>query len=97
MGGLARCWILDGLQRTTALGAFIDGKLPVFGDYYFSELVESNVLSHSCTLNIEVFKFADHVEAAEFYIKLNKGITHSDADIKRAEDFIKSQEGVISA
>jgi hypothetical protein len=85
----SRCWILDGLQRTTALIDFIDGKFKIFdGKVTMQDLKEAQVIP-STTIGIQIFTFNSHVEAAEFYVKLNKGITHSEEDIQRALDYIE--------
>jgi hypothetical protein len=90
----ARCWILDGLQRTTALIDFIDGKFKIFdGKVTFQDLIDAKVMRS--VIGVQIFTFATHVEAAEFYVQINKGITHSDEDIQRALDFIKANDADI--
>lgn len=86
-GYMARSYILDGLQRITALFSFIDGNFDIFdGQVSFADLVEHKLSRQ--TINLEVFTFDSHAEAAQFYIDINRGITHSDADIERAVNFI---------
>lgn len=87
----SRCWILDGLQRTTALTDFIDGKFKIFGGQVtLQDLIDAKAMRS--VIGVQIFTFASHVEAAEFYVQINKGITHSDEDIQRALDFIKAGE-----
>lgn len=87
----SRCWILDGLQRTTALTDFIDGKFKIFGGQVtLQDLMDAKAMRS--VVGVQIFTFASHVEAAEFYVQINKGITHSDKDIQRALDFIKVGE-----
>lgn len=89
VGGLARCWILDGLQRLTALTDFINGEFKIFDNSIgFDSLLEAG-LTRNAVIHLEVFTFKNDNEAAEFYIQLNRGITHSKEDIERAEQFIE--------
>ncbi len=86
-GCMARSYILDGLQRITALFSFINGDFNIFdGQVSFADLVEYKLSRQ--IINLEVFTFGSHAEAAQFYIDINRGITHSDADIERAVNFI---------
>jgi hypothetical protein len=82
----SRCWILDGLQRVTAVTEFIEGKFKVFNDTVDYAMFES--LNKMCLFGIQIYTFEDDIEAASFYIQMNKGITHSEQDILRAVNFI---------
>lgn len=87
--GQSRCWILDGLQRITAILKFIDGDFNLFDGQLSFEDAWSEHLIRRAMVNLEIFTFDDDIEAAQFYVQLNKGITHSEKDIQRALDFIK--------
>lgn len=90
-----RKWILDGLQRVTAINRFLtDASFSVKspqGPFTCAELRASTkgerVPSTGC---VEVTKihFATHKDACRHYIDINRGITHSAADIARAEAFL---------
>lgn len=80
-----QCLILDGLQRTTAIKSFISGYFTVFDGLTFQDCINNHI---NPLIRLEIFKFKTHQEACQFYIDINKGITHSDADIQRAVDFI---------
>lgn len=84
LGLLSDCYILDGLQRITAIHAFITGKFTVFGKTY-QELVDDLIITGtSMPITIKVFSFTSEAEAINFYIDINKGMTHSNEDIERA-------------
>lgn len=90
---LAECYILDGLQRTTAMCRFLNGEYPVFNDMYFSDINSTRVLGGH-NLKLRVYTFSSHVEACEFYIQMNKNITHSPEDLLSANKFLEnSNEG----
>lgn len=93
-GGLARCWILDGLQRLTAIAAFMNDEFKIFDTAYYSDLERGGGILRNGLLHIEIFTFEDDVEAARFYIQLNRGVTHSEADIERALRFIEAKREV---
>ena len=88
--GYQKCKIIDGLQRTTAIKDFAQGKFKIFGDSISFNDVCSERLGGMMT--IEIFHFETEKEACQFYIDVNKGITHSDADIQRAVDFLETKE-----
>ncbi len=99
LGSLSESKILDGLQRITAIADFIEGRFKVFdGEFSFQELSDSRIICRTAMLgNLKVYTFNTELEAVNFYIKINKGITHSNEDILRAEDYLASinapQEG----
>ncbi|MGD1524204.1 DUF262 domain-containing protein [Vibrio owensii] len=82
----SQCFMLDGQQRSYSLVDWMNGKFKVF-DCYFSEINHRAVMGHG-RISIEIYNFKSHVEACEFYIKMNRGITHSDKDIERALNYI---------
>lgn len=84
----SRCWILDGLQRTTAIKSFISGYFTVFDGLTFQDCINNHI---NPLIRLEIFKFKTHQEACQFYIDINKGITHSDVDIQRAVEFLEKQ------
>lgn len=86
---LGECFILDGLQRLTALSAFHSGEFPVFDELYWSNMNSGGVFPR-LRLTVNIFQFKSDREACEFYIQMNKGITHSEDDLKTAYDFLKT-------
>jgi len=94
------CLIHDGLQRTTAVSNFFTDP-----DFYFEtdigrvyrqdylDVMPRQKISKDIILQVNIYRFKNHVEACEHYIQINKGITHSDEDIKRAEDWLKKNRG----
>lgn len=82
------CMILDGLQRLTALHAFITGKFTVFG-YTYHELVSFPAMRMNLlTIKLSDYTFLTEIDAVEFYIAMNENITHSPSDIQRAKDYL---------
>ncbi|MCY9864992.1 DUF262 domain-containing protein [Vibrio coralliirubri] len=92
------CFILDGLQRMTAVSRFFverDMEFPLpDGRLITSEEIFAEGDRHSfwgnTPFDIKVFHFESHLEAVDFYIEFNENITHSPADILRAKEFRKS-------
>lgn len=86
---LGDCSVLDGLQRLTAIAAYHSGEFPVFGDLYWSD-VNSGGIFPRLQLIVEIFQFASDRDACEFYIQMNKGITHSEDDLITAYQFLEN-------
>lgn len=84
---VSTCELLDGLQRMTALSLFLDGKLRVFGEYSVKEYPLALLKRNH--LNVRVYDFATLQEAVQFYIDMNRNITHSPTDIEKAEKYIR--------
>ena len=87
--------ILDGLQRTTAILDFIDGKIKPFG-FTFSELNKDNQLrKFRVKLTISIYRFNALSEVGSFYIEMNENITHSKKDIQKAKDWFLDKSNTI--
>jgi hypothetical protein len=82
-----RTFILDGWQRISALVRFLMGDLTVYGGHTFKQLNAAKAINN-LVMGIKIFTFADHKSACRFYIDMNRGITHSEADIVRAERYL---------
>lgn len=80
--------ILDGLQRATAIYDFHKGKVKPFG-LTLKELKDNRVIGMCTTISFRVLVFKTEIEAVEFYIDMNKGISHSKADIVKAEKYLE--------
>lgn len=84
------CFILDGLQRLTALQDWFDGKFPVYEDIWFKDLAHLRRAPFvDCRMALVVHRFDTMQECVNFYIDINKGISHSEEDIKRATDYLE--------
>lgn len=81
------CNILDGLQRLTALKAFIDGEIPLFGEYYYADVIKGGGVGNK-VIPLVIYEFPSHRAACEFYIAMNKNITHSPQDLETAYKFL---------
>lgn len=83
------CMVLDGLQRLTAIHDFITGKLTVFG-YTYDELIKHRSMRMNLiTIKLADYTFSSEIEAVKFYIDINEGVTHSEADINRAKVYLQ--------
>lgn len=79
------CFILDGLQRITAIHKFVTGEIKAFGATY-SDLVEQRILSNvRCRVKVNIYTFPEEKDAIGFYIAMNENITHSKEDIEKAK------------
>jgi len=78
-------YCLDGQQRTTSLIKFVSNELSLFGGMHFNDI--KKLISRSL-VQYQVFAFDSHKDACRFYIDINRGITHSEADILKAEKFL---------
>jgi hypothetical protein len=85
--------IIDGLQRTTAMLDFFNGKVKPFG-YTYSDLKSSMHLFSSHNLGIKIYTFSTWEEVGRFYIDMNENITHSKADIQKAKDWFLAEHGI---
>jgi hypothetical protein len=84
--------IIDGLQRTTALIDFFEGRVKPFG-YSYSEL-EKYIGHFPSNIAIKIYTFDTWEEVGRFYIDMNENITHSSEDIQKAKDWFLSEHGI---
>lgn len=79
------CQILDGLQRITAIMAFIKGNFKIMG-YSFNEMVDNKLLMIvKPKFILDILTFDTIANAIKFYIDMNENITHSKDDIDKAK------------
>lgn len=97
------CKILDGLQRISALirlvldHSFMIPTKPVSNTIEERDLISSydffnspelaNKLFQNARISIKIYEFESEADAVDFYISINKGCTHSEADIKKALEY----------
>jgi hypothetical protein len=81
------CSIIDGLQRTTSMGAFHSGEFKIFGEFDINDVLESPMLGR-IRIDLSIYSFNSPHEAVDFYIKMNKGITHSESDLESAYAYL---------
>jgi len=95
-------FILDGLQRLTAIQNFLKGELRIFGEVssngkgynYFEIITTPELLSIKYLINrcnnilFDRYEFEDLREVIEFYIETNENISHSPEDIQKAKDYL---------
>ncbi len=82
---------VDGLQRFSAIKAFIHDELMVFGSF-FSEFEDSIRLSNTVRIHINDLKTKK--EVLLWYLQMNAGGTpHSPAEINRIKEMYEKEEG----
>lgn len=87
------CGIIDGQQRVSALQDWFEDKFPIFGDIYYSQLSHLRRAPFTaCRMSLVIHNFKTLLEAVQFYIDINEGISHSEADILKAKNYLKSLE-----
>ena len=75
---------LDGLQRLTAMRAFMGGQLRVFGGLSADDLAKSPFDPFRYYWQAEVFDFTWRKDLLQFYLDLNSGgVVHSPEELKR--------------
>ena len=79
--------VLDGLQRSTAWVDFTENKFTVFDGLNFDDIKGMSLLNH-VRCHLQCFVFNTEREACAYYIDMNRGFTHSEADIARAERYM---------
>lgn len=80
-------FVLDGLQRITAIIDFMMGKFEIFGGISYDQ-IKSPKIAGNTMLGIKLFTFKSISEACQFYIDINIGNTHSEDDIEKARRFL---------
>jgi hypothetical protein len=89
---------VDGLQRLTAVRAFVAGEFRVFAaddgsfeGYSADDLKGTSFDPRRYTLKICVFEFDTRAELLQFYVDLNRGgVAHSDEEIQRVKELMAS-------
>jgi hypothetical protein len=85
------CYILDGLQRITAIKDFMAGNITIFDGWSYADIAEFGGVMRKGTLTLKIFKFPDHRSACKHYIKMNEYITHSPEDLITAYKFLEKE------
>ena len=94
-GGYDEFVLVDGLQRLTAIMAFLDNKIPVFG-YYHDDFEDMNRMPMEYFLSFHVNDLKKESEVLTWYIEMNAGGTpHTKEEIERVRvllNAVKSKE-----
>ena len=79
--------LVDGLQRLTAIIAFLDNKFKVF-DHYYSEF--EGYPSLECHFRFHINDLKTRSEVLNWYLEMNTGgVVHSDEEIERVTNLYK--------
>lgn len=83
--------IIDGLQRLTAIMAFIDGEFKVFDNQLgVDDLKMSSFNIRSQYVKFQVMNLQTKKDVLQFYIDFNTGGTvHSDSEIERVKQLLE--------
>lgn len=87
-GFMSVTYILDGLQRLTAIAEFCEDRFAIFDGIYYSEIRHRKVLGN-CRISLLIYHFDTHSAACQHYIDINRDITHSPEDLLVAERFLE--------
>jgi len=92
--------VVDGLQRITALLAFVRGELPAFGLYVYSllnppnaERFDGKLMTLECNSNliININNLPTRAKVLNWYLQMNSGGTpHTEAELKKVRDMLRS-------
>lgn len=84
------CFLLDGQHRLHAILEFIEGDFKLFDNLYtFEELKENRVInSAQSIINLKIYTFNQMEEVIDFYVQINKDVTHSPEDIEKALNYV---------
>lgn len=81
---------VDGLQRLTALRAFLNNEIPIFGVYYNEFEDKLSVVEHYIKFNVNCLQ--TRKEVLQWYIEMNSGGTpHSQAEIERVKRLLEEE------
>lgn len=82
--------IVDGLQRVTAIQAFLKGEFKVFGKFTYEDLDNSRFSLRRKTIKVQVFAWRMKKDILEYYLLFNNGGTvHSKEEIQRVRAMLE--------
>lgn len=82
--------LVDGLQRITAVLAFLENKIPAFG-HNFSQW-EGHLPTH-CFFNMHINNLNTRTEVLKWYLDLNEGgIIHTYEEITRVKNLLEKEK-----
>ena len=93
--------VVDGLQRITALLAFVRGELPAFGLYVPTQnnpnhvkCFEGKLQSLYCNSNllVNINNLPTRAKVLEWYLQMNSGGTpHTEAELQKVRELLRSE------
>jgi hypothetical protein len=81
--------LIDGLQRITAVLAFLHNEIPAFGAF-FSEYEDKRFI-YRLHFNFHVGNLSTRAEVLQWYLDLNSGVAHTNDEIKRVEQLLADE------
>lgn len=90
---IERIVCIDGLQRITAMLAFLNNEFAVFGNLKADDLYETPFSPKSIKIRYEMYNLETREELLNFYIKLNSGGTvHTEEEIDRVKQLLEKEK-----
>lgn len=84
--------IVDGLQRITALEAFVRGDITLANWISYEYLVDNDYLCAYHQFHFVVLPFATYAEVLAYYLAINaSGTPHSEHEIQQVRDLLAAQ------
>ncbi len=93
MSELDDAQIIDGLQRTTALLDFLEGRIRIFGGLSVDD-IGARLKAFPSKMTISIFTFDKWEDVGRFYIEINEGITHSPEDIEKCKKWFLASKNI---
>jgi len=92
-GGRKNYVLVDGKQRITAVLAFLDGKVPVFGGHVFRDFKDRlHITGPSFRWHVNDLK--TRAEVLQWYLDLNTGgVVHTSEEIERVRAMLAKEQG----
>lgn len=82
-------FLVDGLQRTTAVRRFMKGEIPAFGKFRDAYYIKRSTID----FRVHMLDIKKESEALELYLRLNgTGTPHTKEELKRAEKMLKEMK-----
>lgn len=76
-------YLVDGLQRLTALRAMLKGDVPVFGSSFLS-YEDHNRVARSISMTFQIGNLSSYADILKWYLEMNSGGTpHAQSEIDR--------------
>lgn len=84
---------IDGLQRITAILDFMAGKISIFNDISYEDLIKYKYPVGSLVVNIKMYSIEKREDLLQYYLMLNTGGTrHSNKEIQRVKELLDKEK-----
>lgn len=81
--------LVDGLQRITACLDFMNNKIPVFGNYYYSNFEDK---PYHINLKLHVNDLKTRKEVLNWYLEMNSGgVVHTEDELNKVRKMLEQE------